>query len=88
MNVSCRWWAATQGSSDAAKIAISSSLLRASDDSIQKLRNTLRFLVSFCTKVSIEELQIDDVTYDELMYIDQYMLSLLKTFQQQVNFVL
>ena len=79
------WWCATQGSSDASKIAISPGLLQLSDASIQKLRITLRFLVSYCTKESLNDLNIDDVSYDELMYIDQYMLSLLRTFRQQVT---
>ncbi|CAG7719825.1 unnamed protein product [Allacma fusca] len=80
-----RWWCATQGCSNSAKISISSSLLQSSDESVQKLRNTLRFLVSFCTQDYIDKLQIDDVSYDELMYIDQYMLSLLKKFQERVT---
>ena len=55
------------------------------DESIQKLRNTLRFLVSFSTEKAVQDLKIDEVTYDELMYLDQYMLLELQEFQNEVS---
>lgn len=79
-----RWWAAAQGSADGSNIAISNNLLRSSDDGLQKLRNVLKFLISFCNEEAIAELDINNISYDELMYSDQYMLNILKDFQRQV----
>jgi isoleucyl-tRNA synthetase len=64
---------------------VSSSLLRSSDENVQKLRNVLKFLISFCNESSAADLDLDNITYDELMYTDQYMLCLLNNFRKQVG---
>jgi isoleucyl-tRNA synthetase len=80
-----RWWVATQGSADGCNISVSTPLLRSSDESVQKLRNVIKFLISYCNEASAADLHLDKISYDELMYTDQYMLSLLRNFRNQVN---
>lgn len=60
------------------------SLLRSAEENIQKIRQVLRYLVSFVNEFANDELDIDEVTYDELEYMDQYMLVLLHKFQKEV----
>lgn len=79
-----RWWVAQQGSADGSNCTISSSFLKAADDGVQKLRNVLKFLVSFANENALNELNVNNISYDELMYSDQYMLKALKDFQRQV----
>ena len=79
-----RWWVGTQGSADGDNINLSTSFLRSSEESVQKLRSILRFLVSFVQEDAIEALDIDEMVYEELMYTDQYMLGLLNEFQKSV----
>lgn len=76
---------ATQGSADGGNIAVSSPLLRAADDNVQKLRNVIKFLLSYCNEAASAELNLDNISYDELMHTDQYMLKLLRDFQLQVT---
>lgn len=80
-----RWWVTAQGGADGTNIAISNSLLRSADDGVQKLRNVLKFLISFCNEEAIAEFEVNNISYDELMYSDQYMLKILKDFQRQVT---
>lgn len=83
-----RWWVATQGSADGSNISVSPGLLRASDESVQKLRNVLKFLISYCNEASAADLNLEKISYEELMYTDQYMLSLLRDFRNQVNLII
>ena len=80
-----RWWVATQGSPDGSNILISNTFLRSAEENVQKLRQILRFLVGFVNEPTIDELEIEDVIYDELEYMDQYMLTLVMDFQKQVT---
>ncbi|ODN06322.1 Isoleucine--tRNA ligase, mitochondrial [Orchesella cincta] len=80
-----RWWVAAQGSADGSNVAVNQTLLRASDDGVQKLRNVIRFLISYCNEEAITELDVKNISYDELMHTDQYMLKLLRDFQLQVT---
>jgi len=64
---------------------MSLTFLRSAEENIQKLRQVLRFLVSYVNEAANDELDIDEVTYDELEYMDQYMLVLLKKFQTEVK---
>lgn len=59
--------------------------MRSAEESVQKLRAVLRFIVSFVNENVIENLDIDEVTYEELLYTDQYMLSQLYDFQKSVR---
>ncbi|CAL8103992.1 unnamed protein product [Orchesella dallaii] len=80
-----RWWVAAQGSADGSNIPVNAVLLRASDDGVQKLRNVIRFLISYCNEEAVTELDVNNISYDELMHTDQYMLKLLRDFQIQVT---
>jgi len=81
-----RWWVATQGSADDCNIPISNTFLHSADESVQKVRNVLRFVVGFCNEGALSDMSLDTMSYDELMYTDQYMLLKLKQFQRQVSF--
>lgn len=76
---------AAQGSADGGNISASSALLRSADESVQKLRNVIKFLISYCNEAAAADLNLDNISYDELMYTDQYMLALLRDFRNQVR---
>jgi len=80
----CRWWVATQGPCDGSNLTISNSFLRIAEESVQKLRQVLRYLVSFVDEGTCEDMELDELTYEELEYIDQYMLGRMVDFQKQV----
>ncbi|XP_008825011.1 isoleucine--tRNA ligase, mitochondrial [Nannospalax galili] len=75
-----RWWVAE--SNVFAEVTVGPSALGAARDDINKLRNTLRFLLGNVTGFNPET---DSVSVKNMYVIDQYMLHLLQDFATKVT---
>lgn len=73
-----RWWVACHASQNSTAF-ISSNVLQASADEVQKIRNTLRFAVGALTDYAPSE------NLPSLKIIDKYLLHLLYEFDTQVS---
>ncbi|XP_069856018.1 isoleucine--tRNA ligase, mitochondrial [Dipodomys merriami] len=75
-----RWWVAE--SNVFSEVTIGSSALKAARDDLNKLRNTLRFLLGNVTGFNPET---DSIPVDEMYVIDQYMLHLLQDLATKIT---
>ncbi|XP_061751656.1 isoleucine--tRNA ligase, mitochondrial isoform X1 [Nerophis ophidion] len=75
-----RWWVAE--SNIFSEIQIGPSALNSARDNIHKLRNTLRYLLG---SLHGFDLQTQAVDPKEMVYIDQYMLHLLREYSMKVT---
>ncbi|KAM8999360.1 isoleucine--tRNA ligase, mitochondrial [Sarcophilus harrisii] len=75
-----RWWVAE--SHIFSEVKIGSRILNAARDNIDKLRNTLRFLLGNLADFNPKT---DSVPFEEMYIIDQYMLHLLQDFGKKVT---
>ncbi|XP_054651382.1 isoleucine--tRNA ligase, mitochondrial isoform X1 [Dunckerocampus dactyliophorus] len=75
-----RWWVAE--SNIFTEVQIGPSALNSARDNINKLRNTLRFLLG---NLHGFDLQTQAVDPKEMLYIDQYMLHLLREYSMKVT---
>ncbi|XP_077395800.1 isoleucine--tRNA ligase, mitochondrial isoform X2 [Festucalex cinctus] len=75
-----RWWVAE--SNIFSEVQIGPSALNSARDNINKLRNTLRFLLG---NLHDFDLRAHAVEAKEMMYVDQYMLHLLREYSMKVT---
>lgn len=74
-----RWWVACHANQD--PIAeVSVSVLQASNDEVQKMRNVLRFAVA-----ALSDYENANIQYSDLKIIDKYMLHLLSSYNEKVR---
>ncbi|XP_055000287.1 isoleucine--tRNA ligase, mitochondrial [Sorex araneus] len=75
-----RWWVAE--SNVFTEVALSQSVLNAARDDINKLRNTLRFLLGNVADFNPE---VDSVPVKDMYVVDQYMLHLLQDLANKIT---
>lgn len=75
----CRWWVTCHANQDAL-IPVSQTILQASFDEVQKIRNVLRFALG-----AINDYQFKEVSYENLTLLDRCLLHLLYDFHLQVR---
>lgn len=75
----CRWWVTCHANQDAL-IPVSQTILQASFDEVQKIRNVLRFALG-----AINDFQFNEVSYENLTLLDRCILHLLSDFHVQVS---